>query len=119
MFVLNAYIRTLYFLILTKLLFPTKHSRLLPYFYVLLGHLQQLADFHVFQCGRVCSFPSIRACDGIRTRVISCLEGRRPKPLDHTCKIIMFIKQVMGIEPTPQRWQRRVLADVLYLHMLH
>ena len=27
-----------------------------------------------------------KARNGIRTRVIFCLEGRRPKPLDHTCK---------------------------------
>lgn len=37
-----------------------------------------------------------KARDEIRTRVIFCLEGRRPKPLDHTCK---KEKPAEGLEP--------------------
>ena len=38
-----------------------------------------------------------KARNGIRTRVIFCLEGRRPKPLDHTCKKEMELE---GLEPS-------------------
>ena len=55
-----------------------------------------------------------KARNGIRTRVIFCLEGRRPKPLDHTCKKEMELE---GLEPSTFCLQSRHSPIELHAHL--
>ena len=53
-----------------------------------------------------------KARNGIRTRVIFCLEGRRPKPLDHTCKK----SRQRDLNPRHTAYKAVALPTVLYRH---